>query len=1129
MGKKSPKPTGLAISRSGQKFNFSWNNASKTTDHDIKVYVNGTKVLTKDLGKNTKSYSYSVTFANYWPRSGSLLSNVGFKVRQKVEKKSVSDYTDTKTFSMYPPLNPGYVKPSMYNSLKDTFSYSWGTDTGDDGASVRPFTEFQWMTCLVNEGQGPNWDLANSQRIIRVNAQTGAKYDSPSTGSGESGPVIISESLESINAKKKRYFAVRARGPAGDSGWTYSEHQFGSPNPIVIDRNTINYMGTTETRTTGSFSLGTISTWADESLKVQYAVTEPFVEGEIQNDWYRSALEFPIGFNSWTDDGNGFSGTNKLDTYTFDFPVQVLNDQCLFIRVNRIYDGVTVYGEPAIINTKAILQRIGVSQPVRTYNANVPEAAYRYWTTHSGYRVKKTGNKIYIYKTSYKAQHTIIPIIGSLSNPSLDNISVDYDNDEITVTVKNNTKFPEGHNDSFIAVYIRTEADMEPTQPIGIIPFSGDAVTRTFPAEWDKTKLLSIGIQSFVADYTPTSRGSESGVVYYTIDNILFESDRLWEENAIPMPPTNVTVSKTSNGVALVTWDWNWSEADSAEISWATEKTAWESTSEPSNYVVRNTRVGKRYVNGLSAETYYFRVRFIKTEGDTMTYGTYSSFKEITLSSAPNIPTLTLSSDINTFAQDEEVTVYWGYESTDGTNQAFAQLAEATRESESDPWTYNKIESAVTETDDHITFIPERIGWTDNSTHYICVIVKSASGIESDGWSEPVQINIAQKPQMSFEGFDDVLKPATIEGETPEETINYPMAITSLPIEFDVHGAGVQGTCTVVIKREEDYDMERPDDSTHTGHEGETIVSKSFSYNLTDESEDDKIHIVITEDDIIGNLDYLAAYNLVISIKDSYGQVVTSDPYIFHVVWDYRAQIPYADISLDKEEDVCYITPYVDNEIAEGDYCQIYRLSADRPQLILDRGEFNQEYVDIYPTYGDFGGYRIVYVTKYGDYKTDDNVLAWSDYTPREDDAEFVIDSYDKFLVSVEFDDETFEFQGNINVSHSWDKDFQSTKYLGGSIQGDWNEGVARTGSISGVIPVEQESEASYYLRLLATYAGICHIRTPDGSNFYGNIQVKDDREEKFVTTKSNVSLDYTRVDSVETGLLTYQDWAKEY
>ena len=47
--------------------------------------------------------------------------------------------------------------------------------------------------------------------------------------------------------------------------------------------------------------------------------------------------------------------------------------------------------------------------------------------------------------------------------------------------------------------------------------------------------------------------------------------------------------------------------------------------------------------------------------------------------------------------------------------------------------------------------------------------------------------------------------------------------------------------------------------------------------------------------------------------------------------------------------------------------------------------------------------------------------------------------------------------------------------------------------------------------------------------NFYGNIQVKDDREEKFVTTKSNVSLDYTRVDSVETGLLTYQDWAKEY
>ena len=1030
---------------------------------------------------------------------------------------------------LYAPGAPGYKKPSMYNNLKDTFTYEWDTNTGDDGANNYPFAQFQWMTCLVDENQPANWDLANSQRITRINATTGAKYDSPSTGAGENGPVIISESIESINANKKRYFAVRARGAGGDSGWTISEHQLGTQKPITIDPKTINYNGSDGTRTTGSFSLGEIQTWTDETLKVQYAAVEPNVDAErdTATNYFKSSISLPDGFTGWTDDGNGFSGVNKLDSYTFDFPIQVLDDQCLFVRVNRTYDGVTVDGVPALVNTKSVETIHEELVKTRTRNAKYNEhksKIAKYKNAHI-----RVPDKYYTITTTKRTvtSYDITTVVGNLKLPSLENISVDYESDEVTVTIKNNTGFPSGHNNSFVAVYLRTEEDLEPAQPIGIVPFNSSSVTRTFPAEWDHTKQLSIGIQAYVADYTPLNRSAETGVTYYTITDILMDSDRIWEENAVPMPPTNVRVSKASSGVALVTWDWNWADADSAEISWDTNKNAWLSTTEPTNYVVRNTRVGKRYVTGLGADTYYFRVRFIKSEGDTVTYGTYSGFKEITLSSAPNIPVLTLSSDTNTFAQDEEITVRWGYESTDGTNQAFAQLAEATRATATDPWTYTKIESAVTETDDHITFIPERIGWTDNSSHYICVIVKSASGIESEGYSEPVQINIAQKPQMTFDGFDDILKPAVIEGETPEETIEYSMAVTTLPIEFDVNGAGTEGTCTVVIKREDDYFMERPDDSNFEGHKGEIVVAKTFSYHLTEDSENDAIHISITADDISGNLDYLASYNMVISIKDAYGQVVTSDPYVFHVVWDYRAQIPEADISLDTDNDVCFITPTAPEEVGEGDYCQIYRLSADRPQLILDHGEFGEKYVDIYPTYGMFGGYRIVYVTKYGDYKTSDNIPAWTDYSPREDDENY-LEAYDRFFVSIDFDGETFEFRGDISMSHSWSKDFQSTKYLGGSVQGDWNEGVTRTGSISGVVPVEQESEAAYYLRLLATYAGICHIRTPEGSNFYGNVQVKDDREQKFVRRKANISLDYALVDSVETGLLTYDEWLEE-
>ena len=60
MGKKTPKPTGLAVSRSGGTFNFTWNGIKKSTDHDIKVYLNGSCVATTDLGKKTTANSYWV-------------------------------------------------------------------------------------------------------------------------------------------------------------------------------------------------------------------------------------------------------------------------------------------------------------------------------------------------------------------------------------------------------------------------------------------------------------------------------------------------------------------------------------------------------------------------------------------------------------------------------------------------------------------------------------------------------------------------------------------------------------------------------------------------------------------------------------------------------------------------------------------------------------------------------------------------------------------------------------------------------------------------------------------------------------------------------------------------------------
>ena len=164
-------------------------------------------------------------------------------------------------------------------------------------------------------------------------------------------------------------------------------------------------------------------------------------------------------------------------------------------------------------------------------------------------------------------------------------------------------------------------------------------------------------------------------------------------------------------------------------------------------------------------------------------------------------------------------------------------------------------------------------------------------------------------------------------------------------------------------------------------------------------------------------------------------------------------------------------------------------------------------------------------MTAYGDYKTDQNVLAMTEYSKSGNDQD--VDQYDKFLVSIQFDDNLVEFPGNISLNNSWAKDFQTTRYLGGSIQGDWNPGVIRTGTINGTIPIEHEASTMYGLRLLADHAGICHVRTPEGSNFYGDIQVRDDREEKWVNRISKISLNYTKVDGEEDQLITYYEWSR--
>ena len=62
-------------------------------------------------------------------------------------------------------------------------------------------------------------------------------------------------------------------------------------------------------------------------------------------------------------------------------------------------------------------------------------------------------------------------------------------------------------------------------------------------------------------------------------------------------------------------------------------------------------------------------------------------------------------------------------------------------------------------------------------------------------------------------------------------------------------------------------------------------------------------------------------------------------------------------------------------------------------------------------------------------------------------------------------------------------------------------------------------------MRRLAIYAGVCHVRTPDGSSFSANINVTEDREEKKINMIASFTLEITRIDSEGFDGMTYDEW----
>lgn len=327
--------------------------------------------------------------------------------------------------------------------------------------------------------------------------------------------------------------------------------------------------------------------------------------------------------------------------------------------------------------------------------------------------------------------------------------------------------------------------------------------------------------------------------------------------------------------------------------------------------------------------------------------------------------------------------------------------------------------------------------------------------------------------------------------------------LDELPLTVTVTGAGTAGNTTMKIVRAENYAMERPDGKDYNGYEGDLIVQKV-------QSGEDQMTIDLTN--LVGRFDDGAKYRIVATIQDELGQrsEAVKD---FTVQWSHQAVIATGTAVIDG--DIAKITPTKPNGAIDDDYVDVYRLSCDAPELIFSHANFGDTVVDPYPTLGDTGGYRLVLVTKNGDYITEDNLPSWVD----------VKAGLTTQYQYIDFDGERLPLKYNVKLDETKQKTFDVTHYLGGSVQGDFLEGTEGSGTVNGTIPYMLDPADFITLRDLMRYTGLCHVRTKIGSNYVANVEVQDGSSHDGPGGMHDASLAITQVDNPELDGVLLTDW----
>lgn len=666
---------------------------------------------------------------------------------------------------------------------------------------------------------------------------------------------------------------------------------------------------------------------------------------------------------------------------------------------------------------------------------------------------------------------------GGLTPPVLTSQAASTDT-SIDIVCENNSEV----TDSFIVVWVSLVSSPSRRHAVGIIPYGDTTATVT---TMDLSGGYRVGLQTVAGTATPKT---VSGITEYTVTPRM-QSTIVWSANStIAKPPENVSVTAISPTAARIVWDWPWVEATKAILSWADHEDAWESTNQPDEFVVEQKALAWNIYDLDANSTYWFRIKLQTEELESV----WSEPVTLSLSESPAVPTLGISETAVTM----DDTLYFSVGAS-GTGEYIYQVAEwdATN---SEPLTDNLVSTrGTTELSISIADInniydkksaTRSYKWSAGQTHQLVARATPVGGQPSQ-WSEPVPVTVVPKPAIS------------------SVTTNLSSGVlTALPLTVTVAGTNIL-TTDVSVVRADDYEAPRPNETKIQKYEGDVVGAIRLDGTGT-----------ATFSDFNGELDDGALFDIEVSVTNGYGtdtETIRFEPHYTH-----QPMAPEVTAEVVEGSEVFVITPEFPSGYtsATGDVCDIYRLSLDKPELIYQNAEYGEDYVDPYPTFGENGGYIVAAKTANGDTIDEDDTPAWT----------YVYGGLEGHeVVRIDFNNDYVDLPYNLDLSNTWSKDFQRTEYLGGSVQGDWNPAVTRDLSVStvGVSTIDGD-DTDVRMRRLADYAGICHVRTPEGSSFAADVQVKESQGTD--GRKIDWSLDIKKVDPEGYDGMTLDAWNEQ-